>query len=760
MRVRIAWGLTRASTRAPLRQLIPPSAHHAATWSSLPLPGRRYTTRGVTTAAAAPEPADYEVEQPAQRTPIRRVDERHQVAELLGASTQEYGLRMSMSSGVPLFEPGLTREGSFQALRYQADVNCEAKLGKLMVDQEEHFMNYQLWIELLHFRRRVDGLGGVLDVWHGMRRREVDLPTMGEAAETLWKELIDAASARSGTQKNAEVEAIRHELFEYAKGLKDRTGEQYSGLYKGLVGHLFRIDVAGMGQACHWHRRMLNAGLVSVDNVLKQIAHDALSNTHPVFRTFRTLYKQNAAERDCYDTVIPEAAMLRTVNETLKYHRLFMKNGDGPSTSVFHTPAVQQLFELDRDASLPMKHGTESRQPALTTALDIRDTATYPPITRASMSALVGDVHGIKPKELSDAFVARMFATSAFSIDLVIRGLSFFAVDTLGPLAMREIAVRAGSPVELCNKLNNLKRAGIKVAEGCVYSRLMLKLAVEGHTDLFNALLASDQHPEGYDDTRTQEALLVSYLEAGNWTQVHLTMTCLTLAGVDLERNAVNRLAQHYIRTRAWRLAAQTMEEMKRLRVPLTPVTMAHLWRYLLPERRRGMRPQESQRLDPPPFDALDFVTNAYVYSDTLSRNVPSRLWREILKRYGMAFRWDGLEKVVLGLAARYRPRTVRTVRWRQGSRVVTLNRVGTGKLEEVFTEQMQQAFFTWGFRAAAMRNELRLRELRVADVDPTVVSGMTTIGNQITPHESSWTQGLRLLRQLNRHGLAIHHPT
>ncbi|KAK0859682.1 hypothetical protein LTS02_009024 [Friedmanniomyces endolithicus] len=756
MRAR-AWRLTRGPSRAALHPRLPPSGYHALIRSAPPPSVWRCATSGVATAIAAVEPEEHETRKPDQRKPTYRGDEIHHVVELLGASTQEYSLRMSMSSGVSKFEPGYAGDGSFQALRHQADVNCEAKLGKLRVDREEHLTNYQLWIELLQFRRRVDGFGGVLDVWYGMRRRDIDLPTIGESAKTLWNDFIDAALVRSGTHKDSDAETIRHELFGYAKALKARTGEQYPDLYKGLVGHLFRIDVAGMGRACHWHRRMLSAGLVSPGNALKQIAANALHNTHPVFRTFRTLYKQNTAERDCYDAVILLAARLRPVDEVLKYHRLFMKHGDGPSTPMFNTPAVQHLFELDQNSSLPMKHGKRSHDLALMTASDVHETAKYPPITRASMSTLVGDVHGIKPKELSDSFVSKMFATSAFSNDLVIRGLNFFAVESLGPLALREMAVRAGSPVELCNKLGSLKDAGIKVAEHGVYARLMLKLAAEGHTDLFNALLASDQHPEGYDDIPTQEALLVSYLEAENWTQVHLTMTCLTLVGVALEGKAVNRLAQHYIRTRSWRLTAQTIENLKKLRLPLTPVTIAHLWRYLLPERRKGMRPQTSQRLDPPPFDALDFVTNAYMYSDALSRNVPGRLWNEILKRYGMTSRWEGLENVVLWLAARYRPRGVRTMQSRRGGRAGEVIRVIPGKLEEIFTEQMQQALFTWGYRYAAARNNLCSRGLQPAAVDPMNPLSLGSSSQEIRPNEVSWTQGLLLLRQLKHHGLAVH---
>lgn len=64
------------------------------------------------------------------------------------------------------------------------------------------------------------------------------------------------------------------------------------------------------------------------------------------------------------------------------------------------------------------------------------------------MSSIVGDVHNIREKELNDAFCARLFATTAFSIDLIITGLRMLGMRTVGNLALREIAARAPSPAD------------------------------------------------------------------------------------------------------------------------------------------------------------------------------------------------------------------------------------------------------------------------------------------------------------------------
>ncbi|KAK5696086.1 hypothetical protein LTR97_008506 [Elasticomyces elasticus] len=781
MRPRFDWWLTAAPTRT-LRQLIPSATQHGTRRQNVQAKTRQRVTQSVATPATSATGEDtkkpvkklrlksfrtVQNEPPAR---VRHVAETTPVAEILGASTQEYGLRMSMSSGVPLLEPAAELDRSFQELQYQADVNRNGmpQDRPLLVDQEEHAHNYRLWVELLHFRRRLDGLAGVLDIWHGMRRRNVDLPTIGDEAEVLWEEFIHAAVANDGFHQPDEALHVPLQLFNHARDVKKRTGEHYNGLYKGLVGYLFRTDSGRLSKTRNWHAKMLKARLVSPENRLKRVASEALQNPadKDAFRQWKDMYKANCAERDCYDHVVPEAYERRGAEHTLKWHRLFIQHGDAPSAEVFELAAVQHLFKLDGDVSLPMKHSKEMSDDD-TASPKLKDRVAHAPITRASMSALVGDVHGIKPKELSDGFVAKMFATRAFSLDIVIRGMTFFGVDTLGPLAVREMAIRTATPVDLGNRLNALQTAGIRLADGSAYIKLVVKVATEGHTELFNALLASDQHPEGYDDTRTQESLLMSHLEKGDWAQVHLTMTCLALCGVAIERRAANRLAQHYLRTRSWSLAASTIETMRGQKLALTSTTITYLWRYMLPERRRSKRPVESQRSDRPLFNPLDFVTNSYTYSDILiSRVVPARLWVELLKRYGMAFRWDGVERLVLSLAERYRSRNVKVTRWQRGMRSVTTSRLGTGMLDEIFTPQMQQSIFTWGFRAAAVRGQLKERgeviggDKYLLPIERQLsaeghIQSAKIVSAETTEYEG-WTQGLRLLNQLSRRGLPI----
>ncbi|RMZ12199.1 hypothetical protein D0862_02716 [Hortaea werneckii] len=722
----------------------------------------------------------------------RIVRKDHSPEEALALSAREMAMHMSFRSGVPLLtEPRQGRREqervgrndmqdsgyleSFEELRYQADVSCPKKLGSLLVDEPEHRNNMQLWIELLHFRQRLDGLSGIVAIWRGVRQRNVDIPTEGTAAQILWSAFISAITVDRRLHPAA---PSIPDLFAYAVELKARTGKSYADLYTIIVGRSFRVDAA---MASNWHRRLKKAGLAP-EEPLKLIVKDVVFGER--MKRFQDMYKRSG-ERDLYDIAIGAALQWEaeqeasrqmtpnskrndlTMSRALRWHRFLLRYGDGPSQEFFTRPEVQRLFELDGDESLPMIHA-QSHQVAAPPGCEQSDLSTdvqhYPSLTRANFSSFMGEAHGIKQKEVSDNFVAKMFATRAFPLDLVINGLTFFSVNKVGGVALREMALREVGPVAFCNRLTALRAAGISLDDS-VYTKLLCKLAEEVQTDLYETLLASDQHPDAYSDSATQEALLVSFLGSNDWTNAHVTLLALeSTESTDSRAAAWNRVAQHYLRHRAHKLTAHTIETMQRSKLPLTYKTMMSLHRYVLPARRRRMKPVESQRTDRPPFDALNFVTRTAMYADGVARaskdlrgtdKVKSRVWIELLKRYGMKHRWAEFEKLVHWLASNFggaehrarvatatpRLKGYRARKWRQ----LVAFRPQTPKSELwpssplplIFDRQMQQAIVTWGFRSAAVRNALQ-EQPRRDDVG------------------CRWWQGLSLLMHLRKIGVQV----
>ncbi|TKA22797.1 hypothetical protein B0A50_07899 [Salinomyces thailandicus] len=652
----------------------------------------------------------------------------------------------------------------YEALRYQADVNCPEKLSHLLVDEDDQKTNMRLWIEILQFRQRLDGLAGVAGVWRGLRRRQIDLPTDGEEADILWQAFIRAFILG---RTNLEAKDPVPDLFIYAKSLRRRTGRCYAHLYRYTVGPLFRSRPS---LAHTWHLWFTKSDMLP-PNPLESIAGDVVTTEYSwlAHKRFKALHRASN-ESNLYDTFVIRALEAKSMTWALSVHRYLIRHGDAPSQAIFERPDVQKLFEIDGNKSLPMKH--HSRPPPLVSAAashSFDNGPNHSPITRESLSTLMGQVHGIKPKEISDNFVAKMFATYAFPLNLVINGLGFFSVDKLGPVAVREMAIKAASSVEFGNSLARLRSMDIAVVD-TVYTRLLQKLSAEGQSDLFHALMASDQHPEAYDDVATQEALLVEFLESGDWQQTHLTLIALELSGSGSKAAAWNRVAQQYLRLREHLLAAHTIQNMQYNKLPLSQRTMAFLHRYLLPARRRRHRPVERQRRDRPPFNALDFVTNAAMYASDITRRkhgsvdiglatagqVSPRLWRELLKRYGMAHRWPELERLVHWLVERfteprYRISGVHTTdgsgysarKRRRAMRRRTYTVAARKTLQQgsplplLFDQQMQQAIVAWGIRSAAVRNSLTLKP-RKEDAG------------------YKWWQGLLLLSRLREVGVKV----
>ena len=348
------------------------------------------------------------------------------------------------------------------------------------------------------------------------------------------------------------------------------------------------------------------------------------------------------------------------------------------------------------------------------------------------MSTLVGEVHGIKQREVSDSFVAKMFATRAFPLDLIVSGLGMLGIEKIGPLALRELALRAGSASEFEKQLMAVRRLEIVISD-FVYCQLLLKLAKEGSHTLYDTLLASDQHPDAYEDVKTQEKLLETFLARRELNIAQITLIGLSLKGGTIQAKAWNRLLQHYIRNDDYRLVANTVKHMQALNMILTPQSLTLMHQRLLPQRKPGKAPPQAMLESYFGVPPLQFTTNAYMYTAERGAQVSARLWIENMKRFGTLKKWEELERLTHWLATFYQDWTRAVFKnERRAGRKVRANMT----LRTIFSDSMRQALIVWGFRSAADKKLLSEVEASVAkDCQP-------------------WARGLLLLKRLNDKGL------
>ena len=627
---------------------------------------------------------------------------------------------------------------SFETLQRESDVASDRNVGTLLVDRPENHGDFQLWIELLQFRHRLHGLRGVMEVWQGMKKRRIDLPAVGEEADVLWSTFVHASISRDTSPV---TQRLYDDIVAHAIDLKRRHGIQNPGLLKCILARFLRMqpDMARLAF------KRLRIDLDAPYNLLSSLVADfaASPDSYQARKSFKRMYEL-CEENHLYDIYIPEILKLKDMKAAHQWHRELLSKGDGPSPELFPKSEIQFLFALDNEALLPTTQRKHNPNGSSSSVNAVQKE--FLPLTRAKMSTIVGDVHGIKPKEISDTFVARIIATQSFSLDLVVKGVSFFGIEKLGPVALRELALRTKSCVAFRDKLVELKAVNV-TPNNSVYSRLVQKIVDQNDTNLFAVLLGSDQHPDTYDDPTTQQLLLASFVDKKDWDSAHITLLGLSFAGDTQQSKGWNQILQYYIRTEEYRKVAQIVQHMQTAQLYITRRSLTFMHHYLLPKRRLGKRPYLPPRTESH-FNLLDFTANVHMYAAERGTPVNPKLWTELLKRYGMMHEWYQLERLVLWLVS-----WSATNPQSSGLRDVALSSRRHRKARsysnvdpEIFGPLMQQAIVTWGFMSASVRDQLQKLEPKKED------DKFSSTNETCEP----WARGLALLKKLDGEGFKI----
>jgi hypothetical protein len=761
MGARFGKWLARPTTLHFLRQLI--GLEHAALrtkrhhWNALPRRHTRcYSAALAVTATHTPKSAskerDSRTNAAAAAASIERYHEQRQRV------AQELGLRMPPRSNeereyhgsIPT--PSSTRYSDL--LYSEARVRDFSAARNLLIDEPVNHANLEAWCRILEYRQRIDGLAGVLDVWDGMQKRGIDLPVDGNVADALWTTFLHAAIVQVPEDPHRR---LLSELFAHAVDLKVSGKGHYRAFHNILVGRFLRVVPGGARKRSRfihpdaeylWHQHSCEKGLCEPQS-LPFLVMDCLKSPRPsaAFRRWQKLYFHDqeyyGSEKNAmYDLCMP-LVLLHADNPeiVIKWHQFFVSHNDIPSPDLASNRSVKYL----QTADLPVKVGDHPRRSTLIELTSILTEergdgrpSTSPFLSRAAMSGLVGDVHGIKPKAISDKFCARMFATQAFSLETSIRGLALLGTESLGPVALRELAIRANTLETLKAKLADVREAGIIIATS-TYAHILETLIATSAVDLFKALLASDQHPENYDDQPTQETLLANFLQAEDWPSAHLTLIGISQNDHAKAARAWNRLLQHYMKLNDYKETVRIFDHLCSEQMLVTSRSLNFMMSDLLPVRAPSKKPNMATNGPAVGFAPLNFVVNAHMYAASLGQVLMADRWIELLKRYGMTGNIIGVERLASWLATRYPKQAKRTTYFRNG--MIPNFEDDKTRLAMIFNPTMLRAMVIWGFRYEGVRDKLR---------PPTASSSI------LIDETPPWTRGIVLLSRLKEMGVQV----
>lgn len=690
--------------------------------------------RAATAPAPAPAPDPAPAPAPARApAPAPSIDTFH------GLRPQLLARILSLYTGAPLFDQIRGKENAYDALLYEADVASDDGLQDRLVDHPDHAHNLDLWLELLRIRKRLHGNPGVVHVWIGMRRRHVDLPVTGPTADAFWPVFLSAGISDA---------SLLDQVYAYAVHLRRSQGLYLPFLYRDLVGACLRITP---GYAMHWHNRMAD-DLMLPQDAARSIFVYALHSRHPekAFRAFKKIYTRTSPS-PLYDTCMPDACDNLDFVSALRWHNFFLKHNDLPSPDVRSRPIINHLLVHSSDHR-PRLIGTLSDQYANLQAPPPSDSQ-LPLFTRANMSTIVGDVHGIKQKKIGDAFCARLFATGAFSMDLVINGLRILGLESLGSLALKEIAARSRSTSEYLASMHSLQDAGISIVESA-FSRALHKFATENNTDFFNLIARGDQHPDSYDDPHLQKTLFGSFLASGQLLEAHTTLAILTMTHDHPEQSMWNLLLQAHTSRSDRQQSMQVLHHMWLHKITISQSSLRSMFHRFLAPRQTAKRPYAAKDT---PYD-LDIVANIFLRTLRSGQYVDPALWKEILRRYGMTDRLVALTRLCLWLANMYSTRVSDTARnallLNDALRIKHIEAPSTNALPplaQLFPESFLRALIAWGFKSAAFDHRHE-RMLRI----PPVSSTMLPVTTNLKVQPERWARGIALVRKLLDYGVVV----
>lgn len=579
----------------------------------------------------------------------------------------------------------------------------------------------EAWSKQLQQKFRSRGQAGVAESWQDLKDRKLDLPIIGSNAHSIWSTLVANLN-------------LWEEIFAYAVDLRKTRGQTYENLYRLILGRILRTGGRGVVK---WHERFQKEYVIP-SHGLRDLVPDAVS-TPDSLRAFWLIFIRSHKTSYCiYDTLITALLQRQWYEEARRWNRILIKHDDKPSKAwktwpmpkhleknleaVGIQPVTTDVLSMVSDNPIPTpSNPTGGRYGgAATSAL---------PFDRADMSVALGKHLGVGPKEMSDEFCARIFATKAFSLDTIIKGLNLIAKTRIGPLAFREMAIRAGSPEEILNKVETLRSAGISLTP-CTFSKAIVKLASQKQEELLNGLLLSDQHPEVLEDADLQTKILSECIDTRDWRGAHRTLALLTLFHEKPRVKAWNLLLRHYARRRDFSNVLRTSRDMMDSKIEINSNTLNIIWTSCIPKRRLGHRsPTEPGGA----LNALDFVTDLWFrIFDSGAYLHPTR-WREILKRYGMEGRLDDLRIICFKLLERYSNRrptvelsALAQLKSKTKKAITTpppaeLLSSQTNPLRELFRPALQYAIVSWGFKKGLQR----ITDIYWATVQETVESGL-----------------------------------
>lgn len=512
----------------------------------------------------------------------------------------------------------------------------------------------QHWMWCLKFLQKKDEFTGsdrVSSLFELVMKESLDMPVEGVLAGQLWNIFI-----RWGVDDDRRFEPT----IQYVEALQRRTRKTRQRLYKHIMVHMLKNNA---GMALKRHERLKAAFPPDVE-AYKRLFFEAERGGASALKSFEAIYQDHPVH-GIYDDVLAYFYAKDSFVEAAHWKKILLQAGDGPADPLSTRRLIlEHAMAIDRNQR--EFYGMQETEPEAEVKPKTPMDAGFRQEAVAARNTLGRHFarFSLATGGLSDRFCARLFATAAFSVDMIIQGLEAFGAKTLGPASIREIVARDGCRSSLIRiHLDKIETAGITFDPSRYTS--LIRGAVSGGNDiLLESILTSDFHSDVFGDLPAQEHLLMRYIRRDDLPQIARSREVLLF---DVPKDEVvsrwsNILLRCFVALGDRQKALVSLNLLQQKNLKLERATQ-----WLI--RHHYLKPRLGRFIPGTVRTDLYILTSAMKYEMSMENRTPPGAWRELLKRFGMFGHLVQYESLALWLVEVYPPHQRVVPRWGTGGR-------------------------------------------------------------------------------------------
>ncbi|KAK5030532.1 hypothetical protein LTS07_005316 [Exophiala sideris] len=565
-----------------------------------------------------------------------------------------------------------------EQLCFEADVGHQADIGSRLVDKLAWRQNIELWHVLLRAQALMNGHEGIKVIWKAAHHRgkAVRFDNKDPRVNALWSTFLSAGSVDAHFLSTLGKMSLRSNLDRPAL-FAEIVGAALEGNHPERASKLASWFVPPQSTRYRGREDLLGAFSAACQSetpgALKEFCkvYDVVPTTHIYTEVTSALWEQ---ERP---------------SDAFEVHSHLVSRGDLPPQFELLMPFVSHLAAHNKPLSsfLGPLNAAGASFDAQAHRLWDRERSRFTGLPTESLNIVASNTLGVKPKKLSDEFVARGFATRAFSFDFAVNSLRLIGLIEVGPLAVRQLALTAPDLPTLRSRFERLAELEIDTGSSA-FVQTVKTVCNAGRWDMVQALVDNDLHHEVFEDQALLQRLLTEHCRTRDWPQINRTLTILCRGEMHDKARARSAalLFKSMLQTRDLNGALKAMETLRALGQGVS-VNLPRLTGMIL-QRIGLIRLHRAHTQD---SDLTAFLTGMLQDMISTGSSFPLKFWRGPLRALGQLGRMHELECLIYWIAEWYHPK---------GMYERAYNGISSQKsLNEFFGKTFQIFIILWCFR-------------------------------------------------------------